>query len=103
MIYLDKKADGKEFKNELGLLPYVSITKDTLLMMQELLTNEEIGEVMADVVNEIYCDCEYAKMRKTHIQDVVFRQITDNIGRLSTGYFTKVRNLKNNKIGKEGE
>lgn len=100
MTYLEKKPDGKEFKNNLSVLPYLSITKDTLVLMQELLTNEEIGEVMADVVNEIYCDCEYEKMRTTHTQDVVFKQIIDNIGRLSTGYFTKVRNLKNNKIDK---
>ena len=100
MIYLEKKQDGKEYKNDLSILPYLSITKDTFVLMQELLTNEEIGEVMADVVNEIYCNCEYEKMRKNHTQDVIFNQIVDNIGRLSTGYFTKCRNLKNNQLNK---
>lgn len=96
---------GKEVKNDLTTLPYVSIPKDTLIMANELLTPEQFGNVMYDLVNELFCDCQYAQARnsKNKVEDVIFERLIDNIGRLSTGYFKKCRNLKNNKQNKEEE
>ena len=96
MIYKEKDPKtGNEFENDLSVLPYVSIPKDTLIMASELLHPEEFGNVMYDIVNEIFCNCEYEKARKSHTEDVIFDRMIDNIGRLSSGYFKKVKNLKN--------
>ena len=104
MKYLDRDpVTGKEFQNDLTALPYVSIPKDTLMLASELLTPEEFGNVMMDIVNELYCNCAYEKARNKHTENAIFDRIIDNIGRLSSGYFKKCRNLRNNKQKKEEE
>lgn len=96
MIYEEKDPrTGDVSKNDLSILPYISIPKDTLIMASELLRPEEFGNVMYDVVNEIFCNCEYEKARKSRTEEVIFERMVDNIGRLSKGYFKKVKNLKN--------
>lgn len=101
--YVKDPVTGQEVENDLTVLPYVSIPKDTLMMANELLTPEQFGNVMYDLVNELFCNCQYSKARNTRAEEVFFNQMIDNIGRLSQGYFKKCRNLKNNKKKKEGE
>lgn len=104
MKYSEKDPiTGKVQENDLTALPYVSIPKDTLVLASELLTPEQFGNVMYDLVNEIYCNCQYQSARTTHVENVVFDRMIDNIGRLSSGYFKKCRNLKNNKQNKDKE
>lgn len=103
MVYKVKNPiTGKEVENDLTTLPYVSIPKDTLVMASELLTPEQFGNVMYDLVNELFCDCEYAQSRNSQnrVEEVIFDRMVDNIGRLSSGYFDRCRNLKNNKHNK---
>lgn len=96
MNYLEKDpVTGEVHQNDLTALPYVSIPKDTLIMASELLQPEQFGNVMYDLVNELFCNCEYQKARESHTEDVIFNRIIDNIGRLSSGYFKKLKNLKN--------
>jgi hypothetical protein len=106
MKYLEKDpVSGKEYENDLTTLPYVSIPKDTLIMASELLTPEQFGNVMYDLVNEMFCNCEYetARNKTNRTENVIFDRMVDNIGRLSSGYFKKCRNLKNNNQKKDKE
>lgn len=106
MKYKEKDPiTGVELENDLTALPYVSIPKDTLVLANELLTPEQFGNVMYDLVNELFCNCQYEKARnpKNRVEDVIFDRMIDNIGRLSKGYFKKCRNLKNNDKNKDKE
>lgn len=104
MIYLEKDpATGREYQNDLTTLPYVSIPKDTLVLASELLSAEQFGNVMMDLVNELFCNCQYEQSAKSHTERVIYDRMIDNIGRLSSGYFKKCRNLKNNKQNSDKE
>lgn len=98
MTYVEKDpATGREYHNDLTALPYVSIPKDTLVLASEILTPEQYGNVMLDLANELFCNCKCEKRRTTPYENAVYDRMIDNIGRLSSGYFKKCRNLKNNK------
>lgn len=96
MIYVEKDPKtGDEFENDLSVLPYVSIPKDTLILASQLLTATEFGNVMMDLVNELYCNCQYKDKTDGHTEKVVLGMMRENIGRLSKGYFKKLKNLNN--------
>ena len=104
MIYTEKDPEtGNEFQNDLSMLPYISIPKDTLLLASQLLTAEQFGNVMFDLIDGLYCNCQSPEKTNTHTEKVLLGMFRENIGRLSVPYFKKLRNLKNNKQNKNKE
>ena len=97
MIYQEKNPiTGQVVRNDLTTLPYLSITRDSFINAKELLSTEEFGNVMMDLINDIF-ECGDKPLRKTKAENVIYNQMSRDIGRLSSGYFKKCRNLKNNK------
>ena len=96
MIYVEKDpTTGVVEENDLSVLPYVSIPKDTLTLASQLLSVTEFGNVMMDLVNELYLNCQYKPKTEGHTEKVVLGMMKENIGRLSKKYFKKIKNLKN--------
>ena len=97
VIYKGKDPKtGQEFTNDLTILPYISLPKDTLVLMTECLSPEQVGCLICDVVNDLYCDSEYGNLRdNSAVGNAMYRTIMNNIGRLSAPYFKRIRNLNN--------
>lgn len=102
----DPVAD-REYENDLAVLPYLSITRDAFALAVGLLTPEQIGNVITAVFNDVYDVYDSYNVPRvkleTKAEQVVYCTILDNIGRLSTGYFKKIKNLKNNNKNKDLE
>ena len=96
----------REYENDLAVLPYLSITRDAFALAIALLTPEQIGNVIKAVVLDVYDGYDNGTPRvklETKAEEVVYQTMCNNIGRLSTGYFKKIKNLKNNNKNKEEE
>lgn len=105
MIYTERDLkSGKEYKNDLRTLKTISLPKDTLILACELLTPDQLGRVMMDVVNDLFGNEDCPIRDKTNnAENVVYERFVENIGRLSASYFKKIKNLNNSQAKKEKE
>lgn len=90
--YYDVKTDTK-YEMNLGVLPYISIPRETLKQMKDILEYESVGRIYEAVVNYIYDDIEPESLNKAETS--FFNTIIEQITRLSFQYFKKISTLKN--------
>lgn len=90
--YYDVKTDTK-YEMNLGVLPYISIPRETLKQMKDILEYESVGRIYEAVVNYIYDDIKPESLNKAETS--FFNTIIEQITRLSFKYFKQISTLKN--------
>lgn len=90
--YYDANED-KTYEFNLTVLPYITVPKETLKQMRDILEHEKIGKIYEAVCDYIYENKEVEF--ETKAEQSFFNTLIEQITRLSAPYFKKLSKLKN--------
>lgn len=85
--------DNRTYELNLSALPYISIPRETLKQMKDILEYEAVGRIYEAVCEYIYDDKEPSLKDKA--EKSFFNTIIEQIARLSFNYLKKISRLKN--------
>lgn len=93
--YKDPKT-GEVKRLDLSCAETITISRDVLQMMHNILEPKEIGNVFADVINTLYF-CEEKEMNiSTKAEAALAEQIMDNVARFYNNKLNQQSGLKQN-------
>lgn len=93
--YKDKTGEVKRL--DLSCAETITISRDVLQMMHNILEPQQIGNVFADVINMLYfCDEGKHNITTNKAEAALAEQVMDNIARFYNNKLNQQKGLKQN-------